>query len=147
MLTISSLTFFSCSSDDDTVLSKEEILVQNSPWTFNHYEMINIIDAGNSDFTQTDIESDINQVVSGTILIFNSDRTGSTFTPGEGTDTWDWEILNDADLKISYDGTTDSDTFENLSITSSQLIIEAESVSFDEVALFEVLHYGKYFYE
>jgi len=143
------LSILACSSDDnnDTQFSKEELLIQNSPWTFNHYEMINIVDAGNSDFTQTDIETDINQVVSGNVLTFNSNGTGSSFTPGEGTDTWQWEIINNNQLKILFDGTTESSTFENLNVSSSQLVIESESVSYDAVVGFEVLHYGKFFYE
>jgi hypothetical protein len=141
---------FSCSSDDNnaTELSITELLVQNSPWTFNHYKLINIIDSGNSDFTQADIENDINQNVGGNVLTFDEDGSGSSFLPEEGTDTWQWEIINSNQLKITYDGGNgESDTFENISVSTSQFTVESESVSFDEVALFEVLHYGKFFYE
>ena len=46
------LMIFSCSSDnnDEPQLTVEELLVQGSPWTFDHYEMINIIDLGNSNY-------------------------------------------------------------------------------------------------
>ncbi len=141
------LSILSCSSSDDhPQLSMSELLTQNSPWTFNHYEMINIIDAGNSSFAQSDVENSINQSNSGNIVTFNEDGTGSSFLPNEGTDNWQWEIVNDNQLKLTYDS-GDVEIFENISVSSSQLFIEIESVVFDEIAIYEVTHYGKYFYD
>jgi hypothetical protein len=142
------LMIFSCSSDsnDEPQLTLEELLIQGSPWTFSHYEMLNIIDAGNSSFDQADIENDINQNNNGEIVTFNNDGTGSDFIPNHGTDLWNWEIINGNQLKITFDG-GNSDVIENISTTSSQMIIEIESVSYDEQAQYEVLHNGKYIYE
>ncbi|NCO64935.1 MAG: hypothetical protein COZ17_13945 [Flavobacteriaceae bacterium CG_4_10_14_3_um_filter_33_47] len=137
-----------CSSDnnDEPQLSIKDLLTQGSPWTFNHYEMINIIDAGSSNFTQTDIQNDVNSRENGTVITFNQNGTGSVFIPNEGTDNWDWEIINGNQLKLTFDG-INSDILENLNVSSNQLIIETESVSYDEDVQYEVLHNGKYYYE
>ncbi len=146
-LLICILLLNACSSDDDNNQHTiDELLTANSPWTFNYYEMINIIDAGNSSFTQEDIENETNISNSDVTVTFNEDGSGSSFTPGEGTDSWDWEIINNNQLKIIFDG-GETSIFENFNVTSSQLTIETESVSFDPVAIFEVSHYGKFYYD
>ena len=140
--------FFSCSSDDspEQQLTLKESLIQGSPWTYNHYELINIIDSGNSDFTQTDIENYTNESQNGNVITFNNNGTGSSFLPNEGTDSWQWEIINDNELKLTFDSGNTS-IIENISATTTQMVIEIESVSYDEDVQYEILHYGKFIYE
>lgn len=142
------LTIFSCSSDnnDEPKLTMEELLIQGSPWTFDHYEMLNILDAGNSNYNKSDIETDINLAVNGEIIKFNSNGTGSVTLPEDGTDTWEWEIVNGNQLKLTF-ASGESDIIENIIFKSSKMIIEGQSVSYDDQAKYEVLHNGKYFYK
>ena len=143
------LTILSCSTDeknDNPELSMAELLIQNSPWAFDHYELINIIDAGNSDFTQTDIENDVNSRENSTILTFNQNGIGFVSISGGGTVNWNWEIINGNQLKLIHNE-ANSSILENLSVSSTQLIFDVESVTYDQNVHYEVLHNGKYFYE
>ncbi len=145
------LTILSCTSDDDNdspQTSMSELLTQNSPWTFNHFEMINIIDSGNSNFTQQDIETNINQEVNGQTVGFNSDGTGYTTIQGNVESNWEWEIVNGNQLKIIFDlANNETEVYENFSVSSTELVLDYQAVSYDENAMYEVLHYGKYFYD
>ncbi len=139
------LLISSCSSgDDNTELSTEKILVQNSPWTFDHYEIIGVVDVINIDFTMKGLESEVNQKVSGNVFNFNLDGTGSRFFPEEETSFFQWEILKNNQLKITFNGGSIRTVFKELKVSSSQLTFEAESVSF---GVFKALHTGKYFYK
>lgn len=145
------MLFISCSSDDSSTdviaeVQLEEAMVQNSPWTFSHYEVINIVDAGNSTMTQTQIESNMNLQLGGFTLVFNQDGTGETVVEGEEGESWTWSIENDDDLKILY-ADNFSDVYSNLIILNGQLKMEAESVTFDSSANFEVIHYGSLIFE
>jgi len=143
--------FNSCSSDDDTAdvvaeVQLEDVMVQNSPWTFNHYELINVVNAGTSTMTPAEIESDMNLQLAGFTLIFNQDGTGETVIEGEEGESWTWVIENGDDLRIVYPGNF-SDEYLNLSLLNSQLKMESESITYDSTANFEVLHYGSLVFE
>jgi len=142
-------TILSCSSDNDSndpESTMSELLIQGSPWTFDHYEMVNIIDAGNSNFTQTDIENDVNLRENGITLTFNQNGICLVTIPNYGTDNWNWEIANSNQLKLTFEGAY-TNIFENLNVSSNQLIFEGQSVSYDVSVQYEVMHYGKYYYK
>mgnify|MGYP000921808165 CR=1 FL=1 len=143
------LTILSCSSNDDnSQLSTEDLLIQGSPWTFDHYEVTSILDIGNSSYTEIEIESDTNQALEGGIITFNNDGTGSDFFPNNNGPefTWNWEIINNNQLKtVSANGLSNT---INISVTSSQLITESEEgYTYDEQADYDILHSGKVFYQ
>ncbi|MDR6968877.1 hypothetical protein J2X31_002903 [Flavobacterium arsenatis] len=143
--------FNSCSNDDDTAdvvaeVQLEDVMVQNSPWTFSHYELINVVNAGTSAMTPAEIESDMNLQLAGFTLIFNQDGTGETAIEGEESESWTWVIENEDNLRIVYAGNF-SDEYFNLSLLNSQLKMEAESVTHDSAANLEVLHYGSLVFE
>lgn len=145
------MLFTSCSSDDNNTdavgeVQLEEAMVQNGPWTFHHYEMINLVNAGNSTMTQVQIEGDMNLQQEGLTLVFNANGTGETVFEDEEGESWTWSIENGNDLKILYDDTV-SDTYSNLSIINGKLKMEAESVTYDSTANLEVFHYGRLVFE
>ena len=144
------LSNLSCTNDNDTnqLQTSSELLVQNSPWTFNHFEMTNIIDLGNSNLTQQDIETNINQEVAGQTVSFNENGTGFASIQGTVESNWEWEIVNGNQLKIIFDVTyNEFEIYENFSVTSTELVLDYEAVTYDENAMYEVLHYGKYYYD
>jgi hypothetical protein len=146
------LTILSCSSDDNNdneELSMSELLTQNSPWTFDHYEMLSILDSGNSDLTQTEIENETDIAYAGQVLTFNSDGTGNATFPSDQEDDneiWQWQIINENQLQLTFDGGQTS-ILENITVSNSQLTIQIESVTYDEDVTYEVLHLGNFFYE
>lgn len=96
--------FISCNSDDNSEPSTINLLTENSPWIFDHYQMLNIVDAGSSVITQQEIENDINSSLNGLSLTFNQDGSGFTSSVGEPNENWDWEIMSNNQLKIIYVG-------------------------------------------
>ncbi len=145
------LTILSCSSDnnDNPQFTTEEELVQGSPWTFDHYEMLDILDAGNSNLTQTEIENETNISYAGQVLTFYNDGTGSATFPSDEEDdnaTWQWDIVNENQLQLTFD---DESTFifENIAVSNSQLILQIETVTYDDDVTYEVLHVGNFIYE
>jgi hypothetical protein len=137
---------FSCSSDDNEQLTVKELLIQGSPWIFSKYEMIKIIDAGNSNFTKSELENDVNIQLKGSVLIFNQNGTYSVSYPNEGIETWNWKIINDNELKLIFDS-GNSKIYKIFNVTTNQLIIEIPNVLYDQDVRYEVSHYGKAFYD
>ncbi len=110
--------------------------------------MTNIIDLGNSNLTQQDIETNINQEVAGQTVSFNENGTGFASIQGTVESNWEWEIVNGNQLKIIFDVTyNEFEIYENFSVTSTELVLDYEAVTYDENAMYEVLHYGKYYYD
>ncbi|UKM65052.1 hypothetical protein GSB9_01614 [Flavobacteriaceae bacterium GSB9] len=139
---------FSCSSesnDQSQQLAKEELLVQGSPWTFEHYKMINLIDAGNSTMTQQEIETKTNLDVSGNQISFSQNGTGFTSINGNTESIWEWEIIKQNQLKIIF-CEDEFEIYDNLTVSSNELMIVYEAATYDPDAEYEVLHNGKYFY-
>ena len=138
--------FISCNSDDSSESSTINLLTENSPWTFDHYQMLNIVDAGSSVITQQEIEDDINSSLHGLSLTFNPDGSGFTSSVGEPNENWEWEIISNNQLKIIYDG-GEFEIFNNLNVTSTLLKMELESVTYDSDVNYEVSHYGIYHFD
>ncbi len=138
--------FISCNSDDNSEPSTINLLTENSPWIFDHYQMLNIVDAGSSVITQQEIENDINSSLNGLSLTFNQDGSGFTSSVGEPNENWDWEIMSNNQLKIIYVG-GEFEIFNNLNVTSTLLKMELESVTYDSNANYEVSHYGIYYFD
>ncbi len=137
------ILIISCSSNDSNPeLSIEELVVQNSPWTFDHYELIEIIYDGNLSLTTEIVENNRNLQTMGQTLTFNSDGTGASYSPYfNETSNWNWEIVNTNQLKLTFDP-SDIFTIENFNVTSNQLSFTGE----DEI-LVEALVNGKYIYQ
>lgn len=139
----------SCSSDDsnndDPQSTTADLLIQGSPWTFDHYEMISIIDGGNSTMTQQEIETQTNQELSGSQINFSPNGTGFSSINGVIESDWEWEIINQDQLKITF-ASNQFEILDNLTISSNELTVEFVGATYDLDVDYEVLHNGKYFY-
>jgi len=138
------MLILSCSSDENdnpSNLSKPELLIKNSPWTFNQYELLNVIDAGTSTMTQQEIENDYNMKYSGFMYTFNENGVGYVSSQW-GTFNWQWEIINSNQLRINWE-MGDVDILDNLNVTESQFDYEAVSITFDDSANSQIKHFGK----
>lgn len=117
------LALTSCSNNNDIELSNEELLVQNSLWSYDRYELISIIDQGNGDFTEEDWINFVDSEYSGSFMVFNEDGTGSSTLEQENeTNHWEWEITNENKLKLIF--SSDEVYTYNFSISSEELAIE-----------------------
>lgn len=148
ILLLSHIFFISCSEKENIEISKEELMTNNSPWTFKNYEMVEIIDSGGSLLTKTEIESITNNRGKDNTMNFNSNGTGSSSSPSGGIVNWKWEINTDNQLKITYDNTNgENDVYNNFKVSNSKLSYEFQSVIFDSSISHEVLHYGNLIFE
>ena len=142
------IMLLSCSSNDSSSeISNEELLTTNSPWTFSHYELVTIIDSGNSNLSQTELENHINERDNGIVLVFNQDGSGSLTKQDEYSYDYSWEIINNDKIVLTYDTFFGEVLIVNIS--SNQLITTVENYTstYDENVDFWVLHNGNYFYE
>ena len=71
------VVLIACQSDDENIKSStERILVENSPWTFNRFELINIIDPGDGNFTKEDVENFYNTYSKGSEVTYYENGSG-----------------------------------------------------------------------
>ena len=147
-LLIGLMIFTSCSKDENTQLTKEELLVQNSPWTFDYYELINIVNQGNSTLTQQELETDMNQEIFGATISFSQNGTGSNSIQGGNISSWEWEITEFNELKLTFNGDiTDNYILNNIKVTENEFIYEEQVLTDDSSAGLSVIHYGEFHFK
>ena len=143
----------SCSNDDDSGSNEqdpptaEELLVDNSPWTFTSYNLINIINAGPSDATESEIESGISNNFMGLTLIFNANGTGTAFAPApqqlDSNLTWTLSANNTLQLVVAdFEEEDNPVIFGNIQVSETDLSVDFETSYYDEEVDFEVDVYG-----
>lgn len=114
----------SCDSDENqNSTENSQLLVSQSPWGFNRFEVIEILDNDDYDIQVADITSKQNQRFDGQVIRFNSDGTGTTNNPLE----FNWKfngsklvITNGYIYNLNYD----------LTISDSDLILSSNSFAF-----------------
>ena len=117
----------SSSDDKNSIeLSSKEILVQNSPWTYDRYELIEIVSEAIGGNTEEKAKNNADSDNDGNILTFNENGTGSSSSTG-GSNNWQWEITNDNKLKLIY--SAQEEYVYDFSITVEELTIKV----YDEI--------------
>lgn len=136
---------FSCEAEEETSpLSNSELLVEQSPWNFKAYELIDILDLGASTLTEQEIADNITNELAGTKISFYADGTGFSDNLGDDDSEFIWQIVNDNELELDFtvDGFEDIEVYENLLVSLNELKISSEGVTFDFEESFNVLHFG-----
>lgn len=139
------VVFSSCEIEEETpALSNSEFLVQQSPWNFKTYELIDILDIGDSMLTIQQIENEITNELTGVELSFYADGTGFSNNLGEDDSEFIWQILDDNQLRLDFttDGFEDIELYENLLVSFNELRISSDGATFDSEVDFNVLHFG-----
>ncbi len=124
---IALVTITSCNKKDN--LTPQQLITQNSPWSIDHLELLNVVNNGNTTFNQQDYLDDRNSDFTDYTytFTFNEDGTGSIVTIIKATgdimdDTiFTWEITEDNKLNLQV-GRQEPTTFKNLVITEKQLV-------------------------
>ena len=142
----------SCSNDgnDDKQSTASSLIVKNSPWAFQSYQLISITDAGPSTITTAEIEDQINADFNGAVISFKADGTGQLTAPGFSTDI-QWTLMNnDTEMKLvllDLPAPDNQTLFDGLVITSSQFKFNSDSSVYDADADYEVGVYGSYIFQ
>ncbi|MDV7186655.1 hypothetical protein R3X25_05125 [Lutibacter sp. TH_r2] len=118
ILIIAFTTILSCSKKDDE-LTFDELMVENSPWSFNGVELSNVINNGTEDFDKDEFEKNVKEANENTSYNFYFDGTGEIFYGNEDGTTINWKIINNNQLILSDDEW--ESTFINLIVTQTNL--------------------------
>ena len=135
------VVLIACQSDDENIKSStERILVENSPWSFNRYELINIIDPGDGNFTKEDVENFYNTYNDGSQVNYYENGSGLITLKNGETNEWLWRITNNNEMEITIDINNVNIFKFNVSIT--ELILESRNEGYGHGLI-----NGKFIYE
>ena len=145
---IALLFIMSCSSDDDNTSENDnpevaiaELLVNNSPWTFTEYQLLQITDAGSSTMSQQEIENQVNSDFNQLQLQFNANGTGMLNAPILNSSiTWELQS-NGGHLYLVVNELTppdDETLFTNVIISQNELRLDNASTVYDASADYNV---------
>ncbi|MEZ4817534.1 MAG: hypothetical protein R2776_06150 [Flavobacteriaceae bacterium] len=142
------LFVFACSSDDNknNSQSKSDVLISGSPWTFEFYELISIPGyIGEIDSKlKTQIESEVNSNNVNTKYIFDSNGTGKLIIPSQEDRNFDWELINENQLRIIFNqGITV--VFDEFEINSNRFSVEIENLH-EYGGNEPLIIFGRYYY-
>ena len=135
----------SCSEENtNEELTKDQLLIQNSPWIFDHYEFKKILEG--KDLGIEVFENDGNESYFNLELNFYKDGLGSIQYPNSSLVPVNWLLSNDNTLTIIPDPDWDDPaSFENVKVSESELIFEFVAFSYDE-NLETTTHYGVFYF-
>jgi hypothetical protein len=141
------INVLSCTNEnsEEEFKTKSELLSENSPWIYSHYELLEIIDSYGSELTEVEIENINNEENVGWTVSFKTDGTGYSKSANNITNEWKWKI--DANENLVFIHPNDTTTYDNWNVNSSRLYIAFESITYDEQIKVEVLHLGKNVFE
>ena len=133
ILILGLITLLSCSNDTDDIEqdSRVRILVENSPWAFQDYKLISVIERNNSKLTEEELENFIEKSITGATLSFNADGTGQSKSgTSDVTNTWTW-TLNKNEIQSIWDNPEGTmTTWTNVEISSTQFKFEEDALNF-----------------
>lgn len=122
LVVIALTTIISCSKDDDeTTPTFEELLVENSPWTFNGIELSNVINNGTEEFDIDEFEKNVREANENTLYIFNLGGIGEIQENNEVVNSFKWEIIEGIKLRLTNENNDWESIFSSLNVTDSQL--------------------------
>lgn len=151
------LSLYSCSKDDGIELSDEnqeiispeptieELLVENSPWDFTNYEVLEIVSTTNPSITNNDINNHVSNLLQGFSLTFNADGTVIINHPLSDEIVRTWVLFNN-DIIFDSESNTPQ-IWQNIQVSNEDLSIENTLFTIFESSFDSVEHYGKLNFE
>jgi len=140
-------SIFSCAKDDNDIEQdiRKNILVENSPWTYQNYKVIAITERNGSILTEEELEEFIDKSTTGSTLSFNADGTGiSKSRTSDLTNTWTWTLNKNEIQSIWNDPKGTISTFKNVEISSSQFKFQQDALNFVDKEGNNIKWYGTY---
>jgi len=87
----------SCSESEDLneevkIETNSDILTSKSPWQFERFTLIRIMEKENDTITEENVMKIVNDSYKGLALNFKKDGTGFTVFPGDDDHNWTWSF-------------------------------------------------------
>ena len=147
LILIGYLTFcFNTTVADKETYLNQDVLVNNSPWSFESYELLKIINKQDADVNEALIKFwvyDNSQTIEST---FYNNGTGKFIdTAKNQIVSFKWTLKNN-EMEIILDlNNSPRVVYENMELSESQFKFEKEDIGFDKKDIPERF-YGTYFY-
>ena len=152
------LTGVSCSSDDgsddpiddeemmESTPTKGDIVVEGSPWIYDFYELIEVVDRGDSQLTDEDLIADIDMEFSDVEIFFFASGGGSETGFDGPPSTFNWRLGSDGEIEFTDQfGNPIDPPGEFEVVDDNSISFEFELITVDQDIDFEVVHRGKAF--
>jgi hypothetical protein len=139
-----------CSSPKDRVSETQnttELLVQKSPWTFDSYKVIKILNKGNADVNESLLKYWVYNNSYSVKITFNDNGTGTYNDTQKNKEIiFQWTLTeNEIDIKLNR-ANAGALIYKNVEISSTQFKFEKEDYGFDKDKN-KVTFYGVYSYK
>lgn len=141
-------TISACSKDNDQDKpSQKELLVDNSPWNYKSFELIEVIEDNGSTVSEEEIEEWIDSFANGLSLTFRADGSGQSdsSTNNEETAIWDWQLKNNNEV-VLYHPDQKQEVLKIVTLSSTKFTFESETWRPDKDGN-KVVFYGRYYFE
>ena len=152
------LAVASCSSSDDSdePMDDEEmtestptagdIVVGGSPWIYDFYELIEVVDRGDSELTDEDLIADIDMEFSDVEIFFFASGGGSETGFDGPASTFNWRLGSNGEIEFTDQfGNPIEPPGEFEVVDDNSISFEFELMTLDQDIDFEVIHRGKAF--
>ena len=147
VLLLGLMLFAACSNDDtaEKEASDTDILISNSPWKFERFELIEIAEKENDTTTGAWVEKIVNESYQNLTFTFKEDGTGFTTFPEDINLTWTWAFNGDS--QICFEGICDDESWTTITLSNKSLSFETISFSPEDEQGNSAKNKGKYHFK
>lgn len=140
------LCLTACSKENSNEEStSEQLLIDNSPWVFDHYELKEIIMGNN--LGKEFLENDVNSTYFGLEFNFYKKGIGTLQYPDKPIVPITWVLSNNTLIATPDPDFDDPAYLKNITVTESQLTFELPYTTFNEDFTEETVHSGIYYFK
>ena len=150
-ITLITLTVLgSCSVEElfEEEATDSERLVAESPYTFDSYELYLVDDKGESDFTDEEVEADMNRYLQGARFTFKENGEGSVFNPEDGDRPFSWSLSNGT-LTTTTSASGETNTYPDFKVGNSEINFSGRigTLHFRDSVSYTIIHTGNYIFK
>lgn len=125
--------------------TKEQLLIDNSPWVFDHYELKEINQGEN--LGKEFLENNTNKVFINFKLNFYQEGLGSAVSPNNDIASMTWQLSNNTLIITDTSDISDRSYLKNVTVTKSQLTYEHNTETLNENFETIAAHSGVFYFK
>ena len=125
-----------------------ERLVAESPYSFDSYELYLVDDKGESDFTDDEVEADMNRYLKGAKFTFKENGEGSIFNSEDGNIPFTWSLANSTMTTITIES-GETNTYPDFKVGNSEINFTGRigTLHFRDSVSYTIIHTGNYIFK